>query len=280
MKPEVLLRFSYKDDGVTDAEMIDYGCPHAIVFIGGQARPINKDLAELLSFDNSSAWTKRPATDAPDLFGLKASDANAVARKHGFYLESSGELIDQELPDDSVLLQGPAAGYGGIGNQIDILIAVHEAPTCSFDQLAFDWYEGGYGAGNDFGTIDIRDVSSQTCTLRGPITVTGLDAKGTPDTSTLKYDVQPDLVLSANQSRRGQQTPAGEMIAALRIGAEYRDDPLNQGLSCTKHQVDPVTWLLQSAFGSRKVPNEAPNQGSLTTCRGELNPPDPIAPES
>jgi hypothetical protein len=163
-----------------------------------------------------------------------------------------------------------------VGNQIDVIVDAHPAPPCTSGALGLAYLEGGEGDGSDLGTIIITDLGAEACQLSGPITLVGVDAGGQAVTQSVTYPVAAELILTADTppNTAGQSSFSGEITAALRIGAEYRDDPTSGGL-CTEHQVIPAAWLLTFGNRTRTVANTS-QRGSLETCRGEIENPTSV----
>lgn len=279
---DALLRFSYPATADIDAWFVEYGCPNGVAYFEHQARILDRALTSFV-VATAGAYGLSGAP-APDLFAKAPTEAARAAQKAGFTLQFSGEEIDPSMPNGSVLLQYPPAGMAGIGNQIDVILAAHSSAACANSQLALDYFGGGASAGNDFGTIEMRDVSARPCMLVGPITVTGLDRNGHPDTQTITYAVDQSLILTASAATRvgGQPVPPGETVADLMLAAEYRDDPTSPDGLCSQHQVVPATWRLVFPDGTRTVANASagpayPGFSSLVTCKGQLDTPEPVS---
>jgi hypothetical protein len=171
----------------------------------------------------------------------------------------------------TVLLQEPT-----LDHQVEVVVAVHPSPPCLAGQLAIQYLPGGAGAGNDFGTILLRNTSGSWCELDGPAAVTGLTA-GHPVTHTLGLAVASDVELSPHAAAAipGQAVPAHELIASLSLSAGYRDDA--DGSMCNPHWVVPTTWRLALSAITLTVANgratadvRPPGAGGLITCRGQF----------
>jgi len=142
-----------------------------------------------------------------------------------------------------VLLQYPPPGAGAIGAEIDVVMSTRRAPTCHTSQLALDYRGDGAGAGSDSATIVIRDTSSTSCLLQGPIEVKGVNAADRPVTDSLGYRVARALVLSPEAARLPATgaPAAGEVIGELQLSAEHRDGPYPPSYLCAEHHVVPAT---------------------------------------
>jgi hypothetical protein len=171
------------------------------------------------------------------------------------------------------------------GTRTVVVTPTRTAPACRTSQLTLNYDGGGPAVGNDFGTIIIRDTSAKACLLLGPITVVGSDTANHLVTRSLRYPVARGLVLSPEAGRiaLGASPPTGEIVAAVTLGAEYRDGPYPPADLCTRHQVIPAEWHITLPDGSALVPNASrdphyPAFSSLITCQGELNTPSPVSP--
>jgi hypothetical protein len=159
------------------------------------------------------------------------------------------------------------------------------ATVCSLHDLAFEYLGGGAGAGNDFGTILIRDVSASPCLLRGPVIVSGINRSHQVVTQTVSYPVAPDLILTARAARvtPGDFAPRGVVIGDLLMAAGYRDDPASPDGLCRAHLVIPAAWRLTLLHGESTVadasydPQDPHNRySSLLTCYGQIDTPGVI----
>jgi len=205
----------------------------------------------------------------------------------GLSVQFEGEEIDPHVSADVVLLQNPLAGEGRVfGKEIDVVMSAHVAPACSSGELTLNYYGGGLGMGNDFGTIFIRDVGPKPCLLQGPIGIVGTDAGGKDVTHHLSYPVAPGLVLSSRAQRVpvGEEPPVGEVVGELGLSADYRDGPYPPSYLCGDHEVIPRFWRLSFPSGTVTLRNASTGNGyplvpSLITCNGDLNPGGTVAAE-
>ncbi len=282
---EVLLRFIYSGGRTSN---VSIGCTDrtamtTIAQVADQPRVVDRTLSETV-IAIAGSYGKFAGAAAPDLFGMDAANAMRVAQQAGFTLDSNGVEVDPAVPPGTVLLQYPPANVAGIGNQIDVVLSAPAAATCTVGQLALDYVAGGAGAGNDVGTIRIRDVDAQPCLLAGPITVTGTDRTGHAVTETIAYGVEPGLVLTARSAPvpAGSSAPPGETVGNLLLAAEYRDDPTSPDGTCSTNRVVPASWRLHFPDGEKTVPNAGTDPGnpmfsSLLTCKGQLDTPSPVS---
>lgn len=281
LTPTVVVRFFYRSAPAVPVDVVTSRCPEVVAYVSGKGRLINPALATMLPAMSAPrpaiALTGSPGP-VPDLFGEGSSAAARIAEAAGYSLVLTGEEVDPAAPAGTVLLQSPPAGSKGVGNQIDLIIDAHLAPSCRSGDLGLAYLEGGEGSGNDFGTIIVTDLADSACQLSGPITLVGVDAAGQTVTQSVTYPVAPGLILTPETapSTAGQSSFSGDITAALRIGAEYRDDPSAPDGLCTDHQVTPAAWVLTFGDGARTLPNNS-ERGSLETCRGEIENPSPVA---
>jgi hypothetical protein len=165
-------------------------------------------------------------------------------------------------------------------------VAARPAARCTGSQLGLTYLAGGASAGNDFGTLLVRDVSARPCTLAGPLRVTGLDAGGQPDTATPVDGVQASAVLTPDAGPIRWRPPGvlagvrpGELTGLVSLISEYRDGPagVDRGL-CQPLWVVPASWRVTLPGGTLTVPNAdganpagLVSSGGFVTCRGRLS---------
>lgn len=175
-----------------------------------------------------------------------------------------------------------ASTHVSAAQQADVTV---KPPSCRASQLQASYLGSMPGAGNDLGTIVLRDAARRSCRLTGPISITGLDAAGHVVTTTITYR-------QVGQLRENGASPAREngamlrkgLVASIPVWAEYRDDPASANGLCTGHQVEPATWRITLPSGtSLRTRNADPaGNGNLTpdngllTCRGQLNRARPV----
>jgi hypothetical protein len=145
---------------------------------------------------------------------------------------------------------------------------------------------GGESAGNDFGTLLIRDTSARPCTLPGPVLVTGLRPAGRPDTRTILAAVQGVAVLTPGAGPVRWRPPGvlsgiwpGELTGIIPLMSEYRDGPASvaRGL-CEPLWVVPAMWRVTLPAGGALTvanadsadPARLVRSGGFVTCRGHL----------
>lgn len=207
----------------------------------------------------------------PDVLGGSLTAANAAARSAGFTLAQGGEIRDSRNPPGTVLLEAGSM----LGKELDVVIATRKEPFCRLNQLGIEYLPGGAGAGNDFGTIQLRDTSAIWCGL-GSARVTGWDANGQPVTVSSTAAGPPQILSPhAPATVPGQAPAADELVADLQLAAAYRDDVSAPDGLCTSHWVVPKTWRVALTAGTLYVANAEGRVGGrpfgsdgLVTCRG------------
>ena len=209
-----------------------------------------------------------------------------AGRRAHFSVVVDGAATDQGAGSGTVVFQSPPAGARTpmAGQQVDVMIAARPAPACRTAQLALSYLGGGAGAGNDFGTVVIRDVSSRPCTLTGPVLATGISQSGRAVTRTLRMNVRGTAVLSPDAGPVRWRAPGrltgtrpGELAGLVTLAAEYRDGPADvDNGDCSPLWVIPATWRIGLPDGTLTVANAASvpllsTSGGLVTCRGQLD---------
>ena len=263
--PLLLTRFSYRS-GVMD--VIESGpCPGGrVAYVHNRGYLLSPLLAGYLEGANNPGGSGL----VPNVMGEPLVRAAAAAREAGDSLYLGGALLDDSAAG-TVLLQYPT-----LDHQVEVIAAVHHSSPCRAGQLAVQYLAGAAGAGNDFGTILLRNVSASWCELDGPATITGL-ISGHPVTRTLRVPVSDSLELSprATVAMAEHALPADQLTAATVLSAVYRDDP--DGSLCEPHWVIPTTWQVVVGAETLSVDNgratakaTPPGAGGLITCRGQF----------
>jgi hypothetical protein len=252
---------------------------------------IDADLFEYTSITTRRAGT----TPAPAVIGLSAAAAVRQAGRQHFTVTVDGAVLDQSATAGTVVFQSPPARArdSGPGRDLDVVVATGRAPACAAGQLALSYLGGAASAGNDFGTVLVRDTSARPCTLTGPLLVTGLGADGRPDTSTRRDPVSGPAVLTPAAGPVRWRPPGelagtrpGELVGMIQLMSEYRDGPadVDRGL-CEPLWVTPASWRVVVPGGSAlTIPNADPasparlvSSGGFVTCRGRLGVVPPAA---
>ena len=263
--PLLLTRFDYPAGPVDVVESI--GCADgALAYVHNRGYLLPSGVAKYMQ----AAANPAGQGISPLVMGEPLTKAIAVARQRGDTIELAGELIGRSAPG-TVLLQYPT-----LDRQITVIAAVRSSQPCQTGQLAMQYLPGSAGAGNDFGTILLRNLSTTWCELDGRITVIGWTA-GHSITPRVEAAVVPNLELSprATAAVPGQTLPADQLVASVSLTAEYRDD--QNGSLCTTHRIVPASWHFTVNSITLIVPNgrataEATpaGAGGLITCRGQF----------
>lgn len=293
-RPEHLLPFAqelifgYPGLPTRTVSVAQTDCDVAVVTADGQSGVLPLQVqSDLLFYTTITRTDRGPVT--PDLIGLGPRAAEATARRHGFTLSFDAAVVDEQASFGAVVFQAlpPGVPDSGPGTQVGVILAVGQAPHCSTRQLALSYLGGGPGAGNDFGTVLVRDASPRACALAGPLMVTGLDGQGRPVTPAIRSQVVGETVLSprvgkvTRQARTGDLAglQPGQMVGLLELVAEYRDGPARvDGGICAPLWVVPAAWRIGFADGHAltvrnadpKNPVKLVASGGFVTCRGQL----------
>jgi len=263
-------------------------CDLAVVTAGVSAGALSFQIeSDLFSYTAISASARGPRT--PGLIGLSGTAAQAAAQRRGYSLNFGGAVLDQQVPFGTVVFQSPSpdAITSLPGSQVDLILGVGHAPDCATRQLALSFIGGGAGAGNDFGTLVVRDTAARPCTLSGPLLVTGLGVSGRADTTTTRLPVSGVTVLSPDAGPitshvSGASTISGawpgELAGLVSLVAEYRDSAATSNGLCAPLWVIPTTWRVTFPDGGALlVSNADPGDpvkltpsGGFVTCRGQL----------
>ena len=134
------------------------------------------------------------------------------------------------------------------------------AAACRTQDLGARFQAGGYGGGNDFGSIEIWNPGPAPCRLAGAVTFTAFFADGTIDPNARPNRPLPPvaLTLPARMIRpREGADPAGYLVATL-IGPE-RDDPAQPDGSCrAQDELTPATLVLSIGRVTLRIRNQDP----------------------
>ena len=276
-----LIEFGYRAGPVARAA-VTFCSSGAEVTAGRRSASFGPPLSDGLFFYTSMRRQDR-GLRTPDLIGLPAAVAAAVAASHHFSLNVMSAAVDARAPFDHVIFQSlpPAAVNAGPGNQVSVIVAVPPAPACRRPQLRLRYRAGGFGTGNDFGAIIFTDAGPRPCQLAGRVQVTGLDPQGRPVTSTIAVRITPPGVLSARAAAIPAHAgpPPGELAYYWMLAAEYRDGPPSvDGGYCQPLWVIPAAWRVALGNGATfTIRNADPagaspmsRSGGLITCQGRL----------
>jgi hypothetical protein len=275
-----LIEFGYQDGAVARAAVTF--CPAGADVTAGHRRarlgpPVSDGL---LFYTSMHRHDHGPRT--PDLIGLAPATAAAAAAKRHFRMYFAGARLDARARFGHVIFQSlPPGAISGPGNQVSVIVAVRNAPSCVRAQLALSYRGGGFGAGNDFGGIIISNTSARPCRLTGRARLTGLSSQGRPVTNTVAARIGLPGVLSplAAPIPPHASPPPGELVYRWNLDAEYRDGPasIDRGY-CQSLWVIPATWrLVLPGAASFTIGNTDPSNnnplspsGGLVTCQGKL----------
>lgn len=161
---------------------------------------------------------------------------------------------------------GVGTKSGNTGNNV---------PGCTTHALKIAYRAGSEAAGNNFGSIQIVNVSNAPCALNGSMTIEPLDDAGSPMkvlpgwNNRLKFD---DVILTAHGALPGANgvTQPGQHWAEVMLGGDARDNPAAaNGLCAADDVVTPARWKL-GGIVSRIIPNldtSAPSgHGGISAC--------------
>ncbi len=216
----------------------------------------------------------------PDVLGLRFDRAAAAIKAAGFTVSLDGAAIDKSARFGDVIFTSVPAGLrvSPADQQLGLVLAVRPAPACKAGQLALTYLGGEGGAGNDFGSIVVRDVSRRPCRLAWPLRISGLDTAGHRVTATVKEQVSTPAILSPGVKVNKRGLPqVGTLTVQVVLHAEYRDDPKTGGM-CQPNWVVPAAWSVRLASGGQVSvanadsydPTKLVASGGLVTCRGDL----------
>jgi hypothetical protein len=161
----------------------------------------------------------------------------------------------------------------------DISLIVFRAPACRRHQLTARFRAGGYGAGNDFGNIEIRNTGSGPCRLAGSVGFAAYFADGRRDSNAVvevHRDYASALLLP---TRHWQSAEIREALADVIVSGEYRDDPAQPDALCrTQDEGHPLTLIVtigQRVFRVQNYDAAGRNDGYglmwVEGCHGQLS---------
>jgi hypothetical protein len=249
-----LIRFGYPD-GPGELAVITYtSCSLAVVTAGTRAGALTGPVQDdLFYYTTITRQDRGPRT--PDLIGSTAATAQSSARRHGFGLGVDGEALDPAAAFGTIIFQvpPPSAVDSGPGSpSVGVIVAVPPTPACQPGHLRLDYRAGGPGAGNDFGTIIVRDVAGTPCRLAGQLRVTGVGPAGRPVTNTVTGSITGPGVLSPDAARvKGHRDfPVGGQLISLRVD---RLCPWSRSADLPAGQVSGVTPFPAVASARRRL---------------------------
>jgi len=128
---------------------------------------------------------------------------------------------------------------------------------CRTHELGARFQAGGYGTGNDFGSIEIWNPGPAPCRLAGTVTFTALFADGTTDLKAVPNRPLPRLsvTLPAHMIRPREGTDQSGYLTALMMGPE-RDDPTQlNGLCRPRDELTPAVLVLSIGSVTLRIRN-------------------------
>jgi hypothetical protein len=210
-------------------------------------------------------------TPVPDYVGQPLASVARAFRQH-FHATGEGlspyELIDPAVPFGQIVwetpLPGTAQAMGSTG--ASLIVAVHSEPPCRADQLRGRYANGEAGVGDQFGGIEVIDISSGPCSVKGRLTLHGVDSDGRPDTDTVTEQIGQTLVVSPSTTLR---TLERDPAAALIMGFGFSGNASR----CYDHETVPKVWSLTvNTDVTIRIPNVAPGErGRFYSCYGNLS---------
>ena len=267
--PRDVVLFGYPDGRVLTVAWDSY-CSVAIGASGSSAslsRLAGDSLTGLLAaFDATLAPAGHGRRPAPSLVGLPVTTAARLAGAQRFSISVSGELVQAGPPLGTVMVQTSPPGVPtAIPDELDLVVSVPPAADCAAAQLRAVVSAGEPGAGTAFADLEIRDVGAEPCTLRGPVQVTALDARGQPLAITNRVQLEGPLVLSPRAPARS----AGPATLTAEVGLSSTDYPGN----CSGRIGYPSSWRITLANRSQLIAYGAGRASEfppVITCGGQV----------
>ncbi len=268
--PRDVVLFGYPDGRVLTVAWDSY-CSVAIGASGSSASLsslASDSLTGLLAaFDATLAPAGHGSRPAPSLVGLPVTTAARLAGAKGFSISVSGELAQPGPPLGTVLVQTlPPGAATAIPDRLDLVVSVPPAADCTAAELRAMFSAQEPGAGTAFADLEIRDVGDEPCTLRGPLRVTALGARGQPLAATNRVPVEGPLVLSPRAPAR---SAAGPATLTAEVGLSSTDYPGN----CSGRTGHPSSWRITLADRSQLIASgtgRVPEFPPVITCGGHV----------
>lgn len=151
--------------------------------------------------------------------------------------------------------------------------------TCRAQDLGTRFQAGGYGGGNDFGSIEIWNAGPAQCRLAGAVTFTAVFAGGTIDPKARPSRPLAPLAvtLPGHMLRPGEGADTSGYLVATLMGPE-RDDPTQPDGSCrSQDELTPATLILSIGPVILRIRNQDPaaltGQGlsrAVYGCHGQV----------
>jgi hypothetical protein len=160
--------------------------------------------------------------------------------------------------------------------------------ACRTRDLGARFQGGGYGGGNDIGSIQIWNAGATNCRLAGAVTFAGFFANGATDPEVQPNQPLPPLTVTLPAHMRPAKEGADPTpyLVAFLDGPE-RDDPTQpSGLCRPQDELTPATLDLSIGDVTLVVPNQDPAAAGLGEihavygCHGRVLLEDVTAPQS
>jgi Protein of unknown function (DUF4232)/PASTA domain len=263
-----VMLFGYRDGRVLavawDSECFANGgsLPGVALGAGGSSASLSSSvtatLASLLAVMYGPGAPLPPSgtRPSPSVVGLSIGAARAAARKEGFGVDVSGELLDASVPLNTVDVQSPPPGAPASTDEpLGLTVAVPPATACTANELRGAATPGEPGAGTAFATLMLRNISPTPCTLSGPLRVTPTDEHGRALAATDTILVPQPLVLSADSPDPSDLAEPDTLAASVLLSStDYSGN-------CTGPVGHPQDWQVTLPDRSQLV-IPAPSQSS------------------
>jgi len=130
--------------------------------------------------------------------------------------------------------------------------------ACRTQDLGARFQAGGYGGGNDFGSIEIWNPGTAPCRLAGTVTFTAFFADGTADLNARpNRPLRPlNVTLPARMIQPREGAVPSRYLVALLMGPE-RDDPAQPDGLC-RDELAPATLVLSIGRVTLRIRNLDP----------------------
>jgi hypothetical protein len=160
--------------------------------------------------------------------------------------------------------------------------------ACGTRDLRARFQGGGYGGGNDIGSIQIWNAGATKCRLAGAVTFAAFFANGATDPNAQPNQPPPPLTvtLPAHMPQASEGADPTTYLVAFLDGPE-RDDPTQpNGLCRLQDELTPATLELSIGDVTLVVPNQDPaatGPGEIHAvygCHGRVLLEDVTAPQS
>jgi hypothetical protein len=151
--------------------------------------------------------------------------------------------------------------------------------ACRIHDLGARFQAGGYGGGNDFGSVEIWNPGTAQCRLAGTVTFTAFFADGNADPNARpNWRLTPlGVTLPAHMIQPPEGAdPSGYLVATLM--APERDDPAQpDGLCRPRDEMPPAAFVLSIGRETLRIRNLDPaspaslgRSRAVYGCHGEV----------